>query len=253
MKFGLVQVAKHPWHMPGSLSKSNDERMEKWGSVDHWLVYQDEFILAVNKPSGLRTIPDGYDSSLPFLSGMLEEQFGRVWVVHRLDKETSGILLLARNPDVHRHINGQFDRREIVKLYHALVAGRPPWQRKQIDLPLKVDGDRKHRTVVDELRGNPATSDVVVLAQHQSGALLAVRPKSGYTHQIRAHLSAVGFPILYDTLYRRPSHPPFPGTPTRLALHALEIEFNHPHTGIAQRLTAAYPPDFLRMLADLAE
>jgi tRNA pseudouridine32 synthase / 23S rRNA pseudouridine746 synthase len=226
---------------------------EEWEPVKNWLVYQDEFLLAVNKPSGLRTIPDGYDSSLPYLSGMLEEQFGRVWVVHRLDKETSGILLLARNADVHRHLNEQFDRREISKTYHALVSGRPPWLHKQINLPLMVNGDRKHRTVVDEERGKPAISDVKVLVQYPSGALLAVSPKTGYTHQIRAHLSAVGYPILYDSLYRRPSHPPFPGTPVRLALHALEIEFNHPHTRMTKQLIAPYPSDFTKMLDGLTE
>jgi tRNA pseudouridine32 synthase / 23S rRNA pseudouridine746 synthase len=226
---------------------------EKLGPVENWLVYQDDFLLAVNKPSGLRTIPDGYNFSLPYLSGLLEEHFGRVWVVHRLDKETSGILLLGRNPDIHRHLNGQFDRREISKTYHTLVAGIPSWQRKQIDLPLKVNGDRKHRTVVDEKHGKPAISDVEVLAQYALCTLLAVRPASGYTHQIRAHLSAVGFPILYDSLYRRPSHPRFPDTPSRLALHALDIKFNHPHTGNAIRLTAPYPPDFKKMLADLEE
>jgi tRNA pseudouridine32 synthase / 23S rRNA pseudouridine746 synthase len=224
----------------------------KWGPVRDWLVYQDEFLLAVNKPSGLRTIPDGYDNNLPHLVSALNGQFGRLWIVHRLDKETSGILLLARSVEVHRHLNQQFDRREIAKTYHAIVAGSPPWQRKSIDSPLQVDGDRKHRTVVNSQRGKAAVSDVELLARFQQATLVAVHPKSGYTHQIRVHLASVGFPILFDSLYRRPSHPAFPDIPGRLALHALRITFTHPYTGKPAQLEAPIPTDLKEMLNALS-
>jgi tRNA pseudouridine32 synthase / 23S rRNA pseudouridine746 synthase len=223
-----------------------------WGPVRDWLVYQDEFLLAVNKPSGLRTIPDGYENNLPHLVSALNGQFGRLWVVHRLDKETSGILLLARSAEVHRHLNQQFDRREITKTYHAIVAGSPPWQRNTIDLPLRVDGDRKHRTVVDSQRGKTAVSDIEVLSRYPQATLVAVHPKSGYTHQIRAHLAADGFPILFDSLYRRLSHPAFPDIPGRLALHATTIAFTHPYTGLTAELEAPIPADLKEMLQTLS-
>jgi tRNA pseudouridine32 synthase / 23S rRNA pseudouridine746 synthase len=223
-----------------------------WGPVKDWLIYQDEFLLAINKPSGLRTIPDGYDHSLPHLVSALNGEFGRLWVVHRLDKETSGILLLARSAEVHRHLNQQFDRREITKTYHAIVAGSPPWQRTTIDLPLHVDGDRKHRTVVDSQRGKAAVSDIEVLSRYPHSTIVAVRPKSGYTHQIRAHLAAEGFPILFDSLYRRLSHPAFPVMPGRLALHALRIAFTHPYTGQTVELEAPIPADLKEMLQALS-
>lgn len=219
-----------------------------WNLENEWLIYQDDFLLVVNKPSGLRTIPDGYNPDLPHLSGILTRQFGQLWTVHRLDKETSGILLFARNPDVHRHLNLQFDRREISKIYHAITAGSPLWQKMEIDLPLRVNGDRKHRTIIDQKQGKPATSTVEVLARYLQSSLLYIQPKSGYTHQIRAHLAAVGFPILFDPLYNPTPNSPFTGDFGRLALHALQVKFIHPKTGNTSIFEAPYPQDFAEML-----
>jgi 23S rRNA-/tRNA-specific pseudouridylate synthase len=149
-------------------------------------------------------------------------------------------------------LNQQFDRREITKTYHAVVAGSPHWQRNSIDLPLRVDGDRKHRTVVDLQRGKAAVSDIEVLSRFQQSTLVAVQPKSGYTHQIRAHLASAGFPILFDSLYRRISHPAFPDIPGRLALHALRIAFTHPYTGLTAQLEAPIPADLKELLHALS-
>jgi tRNA pseudouridine32 synthase / 23S rRNA pseudouridine746 synthase len=221
------------------------------GTVEDWLIYKDDQLLVVNKPAGLRTIQDGYDHALPHLFGLLASHFGRVWIVHRLDKETSGVILFTRSLESHRQLNQQFNLREVEKTYHALVTGSPPWEQIYIDLPLLVDGDRKHRTIVDHQRGKSANSAVEVLGRFPNAALLAVRPTSGYTHQIRAHLAAAGFPILFDPLYRRSTDPPNPtiAMPTRLALHAHQIRFIHPHSKEAVQFEAPYPPDFKCMLA----
>lgn len=220
------------------------------GAEQQLLVFVDDHILAVNKPSGLRVIPDGYHPDLPYMAKMLASQFGRLWVVHRLDKETSGILLFARNPVVHRSLNNQFETRQITKTYHALVAGNPPWKEQVISLPLRVNGDRRRRTIVDHQRGKPAVSAVNVLALYDQAALVSVQPHTGYTHQIRAHLAAAGYPILFDQLYRRPTNPsdPILAVATRLALHALQISFIHPHSQTRTQLTAPYPQDFSDML-----
>ena len=221
--------------------------------VEGWVIYEDESILAVNKPSGLRTIIDGYEPSLPYLSGLLNARYGRLWTVHRLDKDTSGIILFARDSESHRKLNQQFEQRKIVKAYHAVVSGTLPWKDKRIDLPLLVNGDRKHRTIVDHHRGKPAASRVEVLAQYSLAGMVSVHPEAGYTHQIRAHLAAVGSPILFDHLYRRSSDPPFPElhVPTRLALHASSIEFVHPGSGNMVRFYANYQEDFNAILAAL--
>jgi tRNA pseudouridine32 synthase / 23S rRNA pseudouridine746 synthase len=221
--------------------------------VDEWLIYEDDHLVVVNKPSGLRTIPDGYDPTLPNLFGLLCQKFNRLWIVHRLDKETSGILLFARDAEAHRRLNHQFEKRKIEKTYHAIVTGTPLWDDKHIDLPLLVNGDRKHRTIVDHQQGRPAGSYAVVQARFMHTTLLSVYPKTGYTHQIRAHLAAIGFPILFDALYHRSSDLPNPimNTTTRLALHAYRIQFIHPFSNRVMQLDAPYPLDFEEMLTIL--
>jgi tRNA pseudouridine32 synthase / 23S rRNA pseudouridine746 synthase len=251
-KFGRVPVEKRQWHMPGkSEGKGMVDFPPNRNLENEWLIYQDDFLLIVNKPSGLRTIPDGYNFDLPHLTGILTRKFGRLWTVHRLDKETSGILLFARNPDIHRNLNLQFERREISKIYHAIAAGSPPWQKMDIELPLRVNGDRKHRTVIDQKKGKPAVSTVEVIARYSQASLLTIQPKSGYTHQIRTHLAAVGFPILFDPLYNPFPNSPFKENFSRLALHALQIKFVHPKTETTAIFKASYPQDFVEMLAAL--
>jgi tRNA pseudouridine32 synthase / 23S rRNA pseudouridine746 synthase len=250
MRFGPDQVVKPQWHTPG---RGMDDIQEHLGPTDAWLILEDDHLLAVNKPAGLRTIVDGYDPALPFLAGLLSTRYGRLWIVHRLDKDTSGIILLARDPKTHRNLNLQFTQRSVEKIYHALVSGNPEWQEQQIDLPLLVNGDRRHRTIAGHPHGKPASSLVKVMAQFPGSALVSVHPHTGYTHQIRAHLAAVGFPVLFDPLYRRSNDPPYPivDLPTRLALHAFCIEFSHPSSGKPIRLDAHYPKDFSDMITAL--
>lgn len=221
--------------------------------IQSTLLYQDDTLLAVNKPPGLLTIPDGYNPALPYLSGLLQQQFGRLWVVHRLDKDTSGVILFARSAEIHRQLNLQFERRETRKEYHALVAGIPDWEETEISLPLRVNGDRRHRTVIDRQAGRSAQTGVRVLRKADTFALVAAFPHTGYTHQIRAHLAAIGFPILGDPLYRSL----IPGSPTknqpatisqslmsRTALHAYQIQFTHPGTALSLTIQAPYASDF---------
>ena len=218
------------------------------------VIWSDEFLLAINKPSGLRTIPDGYNPSLPHLSGLLQEEYGRVWVVHRLDKDTSGVILFARSAEVHRSLNHQFEQRKTRKEYHAISIGMPEWETLSIAIPLTVDGDRKHRTVIDHQTGKAAETDVAVLERLGVFTLLAAFPHTGYTHQIRAHLAAGTLPILNDPLYKSlqpetqahlQARQQIPALPIhRLALHAYQITFTHPATDEAVTAQALYPPDF---------
>ena len=212
-----------------------------------YLLWSDDSLLAVNKPSGILTLPDGYDKTLPHLRSIMEPSFGRLWIVHRLDRETSGVIVLARNADAHRHLNTQFQEKRASKLYHALVLGQPPWENLTIDDPLRPDGDRRHRTVVDPVRGKSATSKLKVLRRFDGYSLLEVAPRTGRSHQIRAHLKHAGYPILADPLYGDPTDPCHTLLP-RLALHALSLTLIHPETEESMKFEAPYPQDFASLL-----
>jgi tRNA pseudouridine32 synthase/23S rRNA pseudouridine746 synthase len=203
--------------------------------------------VALNKPPGLLSLPHGYDPSQPYVRAVLEPHLGRLWIVHRLDKQASGVMVLARNAAAHRSLNTQFQEQTVRKRYHALVAGNPPWSEQEISLPLRVDADRRHRTKVDQQRGKPARTDVTVLQNFEGYALLCAAAHSGRIHQVRAHLAATGHPILGDALYGNPQHPAHALLP-RLALHAHSLDFTHPGSGEIIYLEAPYPEDFAQAL-----
>jgi len=218
------------------------------------ILLDDEAVLAVNKPAGMLTIRDGYDPALPHLSGWLQERFGRVWTVHRLDKDTSGVILFARSAEAHRFLNRQFEDKQVRKVYNALAWGVPEWTETLAEFPLRVNGDRRHRTVIDPLHGKPASTALRALEAYPDfvACLIEARPSTGYTHQIRAHLTHLGFPLMGDALYaRQDAVPGFPPLLTRTALHATQISFIHPLTQEVLTVNASYPDDFQQALDQL--
>ena len=215
------------------------------------VLYIDRWLVVINKTAGLLSIQDGYDLSAPHVRTEIEPEFGRCWIVHRIDKETSGVLLLARTKEAHRSFSILFEERKIVKEYRAIVAGKPHDIEFEINLPLRVNGDRKHRTVVDLERGKPALTRIQVISSNRNCSLLNVKPSTGYTHQIRAHLAYAGFPLLGDPLYsptvnkvRLESYLSI----NRVALHAYSISFFHPFTQKELIITAPNPRDFSELL-----
>lgn len=226
------------------------------------ILYTDDALLVINKPSGLHTLPDGYDPSLPYVRGLLEPEYGRLWVVHRLDRETSGVLALARSAEAHRHLNTQFAKHSIQKIYHALVLGEPDWKTHTVSLPLSTDRGHRHRTVVDRRYGKPAITHLRVLVRYGLYTLIEAAPETGRTHQIRAHLAAIELPIAVDPLYgdglpvRRadavpqelPGPQPEPPVLTHLALHARSLTIVHPANGEAITIEAPYPHDWQELL-----
>lgn len=215
------------------------------------ILYIDQWLLIVNKPAGLLSIQDGYDPSLPHVRTILEPEFGRCWIVHRLDKETSGVFLLSRSAEVHRKLNMLFETRNIKKEYRAVVWGIPMEKQFEISLPLKVNADRQHRTRVNLVNGKKAVTNCAKLISKENKTLLSIQPYTGYTHQIRAHLAYVQLPIIGDALYWTTSgvnkdidYSKYP----HLALHAYSIEFDHPVTKDNISITCDTPPFFSRLL-----
>lgn len=226
--------------------------------IDIPVIYEDDQLVAINKPAGLLSIPDGYNPQLLNLQTLLREKYGGIWTVHRLDKETSGVIIFAKTAEAHRQLNSQFDERSIKKDYQCVIVGEPEWEDFTINLPLKVNGDRKHRTVVHST-GKAATTKVHLAGRKKGLSYLVVKPGTGYTHQIRAHLAAEGFTILGDVLYKPIAERKFPDRfseksveyviGSRLYLHAQSIVFFHPIYQTETMIEAPLDDEFLALLA----
>lgn len=208
------------------------------------ILHEDEHILVLDKPAGLSVLPEGWTPDAPYLQQMLGENYGQVWVVHRLDKVTSGVMVFARTAEAHRDLNRQFERHEVEKVYHAIVEGNPVWDEKVCKMLLRTNVGHKHRTAVDHKRGKPAETHFKVLKREQTWTLLEARPKTGRTHQIRAHLYALGFPLLGDVLYGTSETKQF----ERPALHARSLAFTHPTSGERVVYSVPYPDDMRRLM-----
>jgi 23S rRNA pseudouridine955/2504/2580 synthase/23S rRNA pseudouridine1911/1915/1917 synthase len=205
------------------------------------IVYFRDAVLAVNKPAGLSVLPEGWDKDAPYLVKMLEEELGRkIWVVHRIDKSTSGIMVFALTAEAHRSLNIQFEKHQVEKKYHAIVNGVPKWDQKTTKFPLRVNVGHKHRTMVDDRRGVRSETRFRILERWQESALVEAMPMTGRTHQIRVHAYAVGHPLMGDVLYSAPET----NVISRPALHAHSLKLTHPTTNEILTFQAGYPDDF---------
>ncbi len=235
--------------------------------ADFSTVYSDDDIIVVNKRSGLLVAADRYDADAPRLDLAVEKEAGTIWAVHRIDKDTSGLVVYARNADAHKKLSAQFEQREVHKAYHCLVNGRPVWKEFHADYPLLVDGDKRHRTIVSK-EGKPSETDFRLLGVCGPFSWLEACPKTGRTHQIRAHLREMKLTIVSDPLYsgnqrgvylsdfkRKWNGNEDEERPllSRLALHAYSICFKHPRTGKEVSFTAPYPRDLEAVRKQMAK
>src|SRR5262245_45692228 len=211
------------------------------------IIYQDKHLMVVNKPAGLSVLPDGWEKDSDYLLKRLEERFGKLFIVHRLDKITSGVMVFARDAETHRTLNIQFETHEAQKTYHAIVEGNPKWEEKIAKHPLRANVGHKHRTMVDDKNGKPSETRFRVIRRYLEAALVEAKPTTGRTHQIRVHAYALGHPLVEDFLYGARDQYGLP----RPMLHAQSLSFIHPATNERVKFSAPRPPDFEEALERL--
>ncbi len=232
------------------------------------VIFEDSDIIVFNKASGILTAADRYDNDAPRLDVLAESEHGKLLAVHRIDKDTSGLIVYAKTKEAHRELSMAFEKRDVKKIYHALVYGRPLWSDYLCDAPLMIDGDARHRSVVNKRQGKPSKTELKVLGSCNAFSWIEARPITGRTHQIRAHLLHEGFQIVCDPLYggnqkaiklsdikRSWKGDVFEERPLldRLALHAYSLEFTHPTTQERVSFTAPYSKDMDSLRKQLAK
>ena len=223
------------------------------------VLYEDEDVVAIDKPAGM-VVHAGAGVHSGTLVNALLHRFGalsevagefRPGIVHRLDRYTSGVLLVARNDAAHRNLAAQFSGRQVEKVYLALVHGTVASNHGRIERPISRDPVRRTRMTARLARGRAAWSEYRVLRRFDRFTLLEVRIGTGRTHQIRVHLSSIGHPVAGDTLYGAPAK--IEGRPPlgRYFLHAHRIRFQRPSAGDEMVVESPLPAELTEWMAGL--
>jgi 23S rRNA pseudouridine1911/1915/1917 synthase len=208
------------------------------------VAWEDEHLIVVDKPAGVVVHPARGHGQGTLAQALVDRVAGgedpeRAGIVHRLDRDTSGLLVVARSEAVHAALKGQLAGRELVREYLALVEGRPPARRGTIDAPLGRDRRVRTRVSTDTDEPREAVTHFEVERALPHDTLLRVRLETGRTHQIRAHLLAIGHPVAGDPEYGAPGRHGL----RRQFLHAARLAFRHPVTGAAVDVSSPLPPD----------
>ncbi len=201
------------------------------------VVHADHEVLVVAKPSGLLSVPGNGPELADCLLARVQEAFPMALLVHRLDRDTSGVMVFALTPHAQRHLGLQFEKRQTKKVYVARVWGRLEPKTGTVDLPLIVDWPNRPRQMVDHQNGREAVTDWRVMRASDAESRVRLMPKTGRSHQLRVHMAELGHPILGDPFYATGAARDFP----RLMLHAETLGFRHPDGGRGERFTVKAP------------
>lgn len=229
-----------------AIKGQNDNRADERGlTVEPGILRQDEHLVWVDKRSGLLSVPGRTAENQDCVVARLQRTVGWAREVHRLDRDTSGVMLLARDVATHRDLCRQFREKTTRKAYIAVTMGLIAEDRGEIDLPIRADIARRPLQIVDDALGKPALTRFEVLRREPAAegcshgqTRLLLRPETGRTHQLRVHLASIGHSILGDSLYAGAD---VLAMSPRLLLHALWLEINHPRTGMRIRVESDCP------------
>ncbi|WP_265501752.1 pseudouridine synthase [Paracoccus beibuensis] len=201
------------------------------------VIHADDDVLVVHKQAGLLSVPGRGEDRADCLIARLRATFPSVLLVHRLDLDTSGVMVFALTPHAQRHLSKQFEDRQTRKVYVARLAGRLEPKTGRVDLPLIVDWPNRPRQKVDHVEGRHAQTDWRVMRANDQETRVRLMPVTGRSHQLRVHMAETGHPILGDPLYATGAAAEHP----RLMLHAESLRFRHPESGVVQGFSAPVP------------
>lgn len=232
------------------------------------VLLEDDHLVVINKPAGLLTLPDRYRPDKPNLLHWLTKEFGQIWTVHRLDKETSGVICFAKNEQAHRVLSQHFEQRKVQKIYHLITQGRIHPEEGTIEKGIANHPTQSGRKIISN-KGKPAITTYKALDRFKAFSYVEANILTGRTHQIRVHFQAIGFPLAIDPVYggreafylseikgrnyhlgkdkeERPLM-------SRNTLHAQSLQIEHPQTGKPLLVEAPLPKDFRAMLKQLGK
>lgn len=201
------------------------------------VIHQDHEILVVNKPAGLLSVPGKGEHLSDCLLSRVQKAFPEALLVHRLDRDTSGVMIFALTQHAQRHLGLQFEKRQVKKVYVARVAGEITEKTGTVDLPLIVDWPNRPKQKVDPVEGRPAVTDWRVVRREDGTTRVRLFPHTGRSHQLRVHMAEIGHPILGDPFYaegQARNHP-------RLMLHSESLRVRHPDGGVGMTFSARSP------------
>ena len=201
------------------------------------ILHHDHEILVVNKPAGLLSVPGKGPELADCLIARLAQAFPQVLLVHRLDRDTSGVMVFALTPHAQRHLGLQFEKRMMKKAYVARVWGHMADKTGTVDAPIGVDWPNRPRQMIDPEGGRAAQTDWRVIRQEGDTTRVRLFAKTGRSHQLRVHMLSLGHPILGDSLYATGAALAAP----RLMLHAESLRLRHPDGGVGMTFRAACP------------
>ncbi|MBI4368286.1 MAG: RluA family pseudouridine synthase [Candidatus Omnitrophica bacterium] len=260
---GKIKLNDHPAKphtpvQPGDqiaiLYEEEPEAITQAESIPIDIVFEDEDLIVVNKPAGMVVHPGSGNPKGTLVNALLHHtkllsQVGehmRPGIVHRLDKDTSGLLVVAKNDLAHRALADQFKRHEIDRIYWAVVLGIVQHDEMRSEEPLGRSVTNRKKVAVRADHGKPSITNFKVLKRFQKTTLVEARPETGRTHQIRVHLRTLGYPVLGDSVYGYPSP-----LINRQALHAKALGFLHPKTKQKLSFASELPSDMQSLLEKL--